>query len=243
MGKTVGRARLGSAAIVACAAVAIAAGCSGKTSGLDEPTIDEPSVPDPGGSGTLPPGDPVEPGEPQVQGTGPELSRVVVINGVELDGVTIDALEGELGWAVADGAYWYDTALGAVGLEGGPTAGFLPAGLTIGGPLLEDASGGTTGVVVNGRELPEDDLVALEQLFGAPIPPGRYFLDADGYYGYEGAIALGNVFDVVAASEQSGGGGFVEETAGGWIGSDGSDGYYFDPESGCSVMAGDGVSC
>jgi hypothetical protein len=187
--------------------------------------------------------DPDEPVDPTEPPGGTESARAVVVNGVGLDDRALDALESELGWAVADGVYWYDPVLGAVGLDGQATAGFLPAGLPLGGPLTEDASAGTTGVVVNGRELPPDDLAALEDLFAAPIPPDRYFLDAAGYYGYEGAAPLGNVFATIEQQQQQSSGGYVSETAGGWIGGDGDDSYYFDPESGCSVMAGDGVSC
>ena len=39
------------------------------------------------------------------------------------------------------------------------------------------------------------------------------------------------------------GGGYVEETQGGYIGGDGTTSYYSDPETGCSVIPGDGVSC
>lgn len=188
--------------------------------------------------------EPVEPEPVEPEPVEPEPLRAVVVNGVGLDEGTLLALEAELGWAVADGDYWYDPLLGAVGFTGGPTAGFLPAGLAIGGPLAPDASGGTTGVFLNGRELPPDDLALLEQLFAAPFPPDRYVLDAAGNYGYEGEAPLGNLFTTFEQQQQqpTGGGGPVE-TEGGWIGGNSSDGYYFDPESGCSVMAGEGVSC
>ena len=39
------------------------------------------------------------------------------------------------------------------------------------------------------------------------------------------------------------GGGYVEQTPGGYIGGDGTTSYYSDPETGCSVIPGDGVSC
>jgi len=245
MGQAKGGARSALAAVLLAAAVVLAtAGCSGKASAPDGPELGGGRTP-----GSVPPTQPE--GSEGVEGTGitegveevgPEVSAAVFVNGVGLDDGTLGALESELGWTVADGAYWYDPVLGAVGYEGGPMAGFLPPGLAIGGPLPEDASAGTTGVFLNGRELPVEDLTLLEQFFGA-IAPDYYFLDAEGYYGYEGDVPLGNVFDVVAANQQSGGGGVVEETAGGWIGGSGDDSYYFDPESGCSVMAGDGVSC
>jgi uncharacterized protein YraI len=36
--------------------------------------------------------------------------------------------------------------------------------------------------------------------------------------------------------------GYLEQTEGGYVGSDGTDSYYFDPDSGCTVTS-DGVSC
>lgn len=226
--------------------VVIAAGaCSGEAPG---PGPEEGST----GSGPPPP-EVTPPEEIEVEPEpDPEPGPVVVVNGVGLDGGTLAALESELGWAVAEGSYWYDPVLGAVGVAGGPMAGFLPAGLVIGGPLAPDASAGATGVFLNGRELPDADLAALEQLFAAPFPPDRYVLDAAGNYGYEGEPPLGNLFaDFQQSSPPADPGvdpgidpgpGTVTETAGGWIGGEGDDGYYFDPDSGCSVMS-DGVSC
>jgi hypothetical protein len=226
------------------AVTAVAGGAASGCTSADGPRLGEQQA----GTRATDPDEPLdptelpEPNDPLDPGELPE-ARAVVVNGVGLDDGALDALESELGWAVADGVYWYDPVLGAVGLDGQATAGFLPAGLLLGGPLTEDASAGTTGVFVNGRELPADDLAALEDLFAGPIPPDRYFLDAAGYYGYEGAAPLGNVFATIEQQQQQSGGGAVTETAGGWIGGDGDDSYYFDPESGCSVMAGDGVSC
>ena len=71
-----------------------------------------------------------------------------------------------------------------VGLEGGPTLGFIPAGLDVGGPLQADASGGGTGVFINGREIHPVDVAGLQQL--TPVVPGRYWVDARGLCGYEG---------------------------------------------------------
>ena len=223
-------------------AVAVAVATSACTSGdgIDLGTVGStvPTVPTDPAPTVSPPTSGAAP-DPELP-VGPRTVRAVYVNDVALDDGTIESLDLALGSPVTDGLYWYDPVLGAVGYEGGPTAGFLAPGLLLGGPLAADASAGTTGVFLNGRELPFEDLAALEQLFGISIPPDRYFLDAQGYYGYEGEPPLGNVFDVVA--QQSGGGGYTSETAGGWVGGDGDDGYYFDPDSGCSVMS-DGVSC
>jgi hypothetical protein len=171
----------------------------------------------------------------------PLTGRNVIVNEVQVDEDTLTALERQFGLRIEDGEYWYDPYSGAWGLPGGPTAGFIPAGLNLGGLLQEDASGGGTGVFINGRELHPQEVAGLEQLFGV-VQPGRYWLDAFGNYGFEGGVALGNlVYSIQAA--QGGGGGYFASTYGGYVGSDGNTSYFFDSESGCSVMTGDGVSC
>ena len=81
---------------------------------------------------------------------------------------------------VPAGSYWYDTATGAWGMVGGPTQGFLQPGLSVGAPLAVDASNGTTGVLLNGRNLPTQDLQYINQILGQPLSPGSYTLDAQG---------------------------------------------------------------
>jgi hypothetical protein len=170
------------------------------------------------------------------------VGRNVTINEDQVDDSTLASLEEQFGLRIEDGEYWYDPYSGAWGLPGGPTAGFIAAGLNLGGLLKEDASGGGTGVYINGRELHPQEVAGLEQLFGA-VQPGRYWLDAFGNYGLEGGVALGNLVYAIQATQGGGGGGYFDSTYGGYVGSDGNSSYFFDPESGCSVMAGDGVSC
>ncbi len=119
-------------------------------------------------------------------------SRNVVINGARLPDAELAALEQRFGGAVPDGRYWYDARCGAWGLDGGPTVGFTLAGLDVGGALGASASGGGTGVFINGRELHPIDVMGLEQLVG-PVVPARYWLDADGNAGYEGGSAIANL--------------------------------------------------
>ena len=162
----------------------------------------------------------------------------VRINRAELDAPTVQALA-QLGVQVAPGDYWYDPFSGLFGLMGGPGLGFTIPGLEIGGPLPADASGRGTNVFVNGRELHAADVVALMAL--GPILPGRYWLRYDGYYGMEGGMALGNL--IMLAQQATGGPGYNRSGPFGHLGSDGQSSYFFDPNSGCSVISGGGVSC
>lgn len=93
------------------------------------------------------------------------------------------------------GNYWYDRLTGAFGLKGGPCTGLGVAGLNIGGNLKANASGGGTGVFINGRELHPTDVAGL-QTFMQP-QRGRYWMDAYGNFGYENyPYPLGNVYSL-----------------------------------------------
>ena len=127
-----------------------------------------------------------------------QSDRHVVVNQERLSDADVAALEQRYRVRVQDGAYWYDHRIGTWGFEGGPAVGVIPAGLDIGGPLRADASNGTTGVFVNGRELHRQDVAALTGLLG-PIQPGRYWADANGNVGHEGGPALVNVYAVARA--------------------------------------------
>ena len=86
------------------------------------------------------------------------------------------------------GRYWYDQASGLWGVEGGPSAGQVAAGLPLGGALQPDASMSDTAVFINGREIHGDELAELRRMFGE-VPPGRYWLGADLIGGIEGQPA------------------------------------------------------
>ncbi|MBA3463598.1 MAG: hypothetical protein H0T46_26815 [Deltaproteobacteria bacterium] len=97
------------------------------------------------------------------------------------------------------GDYWYDARSGAAGRWGGPTLGFLPAGLQLGGPLPPNASGGgngmITGVFINGRELHPVDVQVMMKIYGQVIP-GRWWVDAQGNAGQEGGPPLLNLIQL-----------------------------------------------
>jgi hypothetical protein len=121
--------------------------------------------------------------------------RSVIINSVKLSDDQIEVLENAYRVRIQDGDYWYDPMTGGWGLRGGPTSGVMQAGLTLGGPLPADASNGNTGVFINGRQLPVQDLMLLQQVLSVPIWPGRYWLDARGNCGFEGGPMMGNIFE------------------------------------------------
>jgi len=119
------------------------------------------------------------------------------------DAKILEQLEAQSGQRTPDGDYWYDAKSGAAGKWGGPTSAILPAGLSLGGPLPANASGGGTQVFINGREIHPIDLQYLQQLLGR-VMPGRYWVDAQGNGGVEGGPPIVNLY--AAARQQATGG-------------------------------------
>src|SRR5262245_59009801 len=128
-------------------------------------------------------------------GEGPSMtatpSRQVFVNGSQIADAQVAALEQAYQTTIVDGRYWYDRISGAIGCEGGPCAGFIAAGLPLGGTMQANCSGGGTGVFINGREAHRLDVIALQRLL--PVAPGRYWVDAHGNAGYEGGPPLCNL--------------------------------------------------
>jgi hypothetical protein len=130
----------------------------------------------------------------------------IVVNGTTLTAAEIADYEKQFRITMLAGRYWYDPKCGAWGAEGGPTVGFLPANLKLGGPLEPDASGTTpTGVFINGRQIHPVDVAALQQV--TPVVPGRYWVDAAGWCGYEGnPTPLVNLVQLAQAARSRQGG-------------------------------------
>lgn len=120
-----------------------------------------------------------------VVGGGSEDGDGVQVNGHRLTTAELELLERVTGAPVPEANYWYDKRSGLWGHRGGPAAGTIAAGLDLGGPLAPDASGGTTGVFFNGREITGQELYWLQVRYGA-VPKGRYWLDGEGMGGVEG---------------------------------------------------------
>ena len=114
-----------------------------------------------------------------------EQQQGVVINGVVVTPHQLKQLGVQAG-QIQPGKYWYDAATGAWGLQGSGVQGFIQPGLQVGGALQANASNGRTGVYINGRQLPQSDLIQLQQAVGGQVPPGRYWCQANGNCGQEG---------------------------------------------------------
>lgn len=128
-------------------------------------------------------------------------ARKIMFNGRALSSEQLqrlEALERAYGVRIPDSSYWYDNRSGAVGLWQGPALAAFPAGLELGGPLPVNASLGGTGVFVNGRELHPLDVAGLSQIM--VVMRGRYWVDANGYFGAENGPVMGNLFMLANAA-------------------------------------------
>ena len=140
---------------------------------------------------------------PVIPGAGvPKAGRSVWCNGAMLSAEQLRLLDQAFRAGVADGVYWYDRAWGAWGRQGEGRMGLLAPGLNLGGPLRADASAGSTGVFVNGRQLGYWELLRLT---GIPfVPQRRYWVDAQGNFGVEGEPMRGNLHVMRARAEALG---------------------------------------
>jgi hypothetical protein len=159
--------------------------------------------------------------------------RNVVINDRRFSDEEVAQAERTYRVRIADADYWYDRVLGAWGVKGGPTRGFIASGLDLGGALRPDASGRGTNIFVNGRELHAYDVMALQQITGQ-IVPGRYFITAQGLAGVEGGPPLWNLAAMAAQAQRGSGGSntWQSKITGGSGFSDGTTGAVFLPGGG-----------
>lgn len=136
----------------------------------------------------------------------PAPAADVTINGVALTQRHKDEFVQRYGVAPVPGSYWYDAQSGLWGVAGQAAAGFLLPGHDY-GTLSADASSGRTNIFLNGRQMPQSEVLVFGALVGA-ILPGRYWLDGQGNFGYEGMpIPAGNLYIMAAASAGAYGGG------------------------------------
>jgi hypothetical protein len=136
----------------------------------------------------------------------------VTVNGVPLSEYQLFVLEYVHDTAFPSGAYWYDPLSGLWGEHGGPARLQLLRGMKLGGALRADASRGTSGVYLNGRQLPTSELQELQYHVGH-VPPGRYRLDSDGLSREVSAGGSGSRRAPATGDED----GYIERTQGGTI--------------------------
>lgn len=155
--------------------------------------------------------------EPVADPSAAAPSSGVTINGHVLTATEIQQLVQTYGVAPQPGTYWYDPRSGQYGAVGGPVMGLIKPGHAF-GTLRADASGGRTGVFLNGRQVPASEMQFYNLLLGH-IQPGRYWLDAQGNVGFEGQPAVANlvVAAVAAGVTTNGGGGSGGSPADKWL--------------------------
>jgi len=113
----------------------------------------------------------------------------IVVNGTPLPADTVRQLQRLYPVTIKPGRYWYDNVSGAWGWEGEPIAGQMLPGLKLGGTMRADASRGTSGIYINGRQITQSERVYLERSCQTRTAPGRYWVNARGVGGFEGGPA------------------------------------------------------
>lgn len=115
----------------------------------------------------------------------PKTSGKVMINGSALSAAQVAQLERRYRVKAQPGNYWYDAKSGLYGIVGQPATGFMYPDHNF-GKLAHNVSNGNTGVIVNGRELPQAEWAVWSQILGYWIQRGSYWFDSSGNAGYEG---------------------------------------------------------
>jgi hypothetical protein len=130
-----------------------------------------------------------------------------VINGVVLTDQQKAQFVRMYGVQPLAGEFWYDPRSGLWGVKGREAFGLIRPGHDY-GSLSSNASAGTTGVFINGRQINLAEAIYIRNLLGS-VMPGRWWLDgASGYFGLEGyAMPAGNLYQVARAAQSRGSGG------------------------------------
>ena len=135
-----------------------------------------------------------------------EAASEVRINGSVLTPELLNEFEAFYGVKPVAGDYWYDSNSGLYGVMGHQAAGMMMPGHVL-GEMPANASGGDTGVFMNGRNLTAVEVNYIAVLLQTPAMPGRYWLDAYGNCGMEGLpVPLVNFYEVSRQRFGSGGG-------------------------------------
>jgi len=136
-----------------------------------------------------------------------KLTDPVIINNRILTAEQLQELKTRYGVEPRPGNYWYDSTSGLYGVTGYPSYGFMYPGHNF-GPLSRNASAGNTGVIINGRELPQLEWAVWSYILGYYIQQGNYWFDSQGNAGYVGSnIPVVNLFAAARQNSYSGQGG------------------------------------
>jgi hypothetical protein len=131
----------------------------------------------------------------------------VIINNTALSREQIQEIKNRYGIEPKAGNYWYDSNSGLYGVTGYPSYGFMYPGHNF-GTLSRNASGGNTGVIINGRELPQLEWAVWSYILGYYIQPGNYWFDSQGNAGNMGSnVPVVNLFVAARKNSYSGMGG------------------------------------
>jgi len=131
----------------------------------------------------------------------------IVINDIVLSREQIQEIKNRYGVEPKPGKYWYDSASGLYGVAGYPSYGFMYPGHNF-GTLSRNASAGNTGVIINGRELPQLEWAVWSYILGYYIQSGNYWFDSQGNAGYVGInVPVVNLFAAARQNAYSGKGG------------------------------------
>jgi hypothetical protein len=114
-----------------------------------------------------------------------QTSGAVIINNKVLSKEQLRDIVTRYGVEPKAGNYWYDPVSGLYGVTGYPSYGFMYPGHNF-GVLSRNASSGNTGVLINGRELPQAEWAVLSYVIGYYVQPGSYWLDSQGNVGNSG---------------------------------------------------------
>ena len=128
----------------------------------------------------------------------------VFINEKEISPEQVSLLTHTYGAAPPPGNYWYDPRSGLYGYWGREAAGYIKPGHDF-GDVPAQASGGNTGVFINGREINLTEAQFFQRLFGV-VYQGHFWLDgATGNLGVEGnPTPLANLVVAMQRAQGSG---------------------------------------
>jgi len=171
--------------------VGVVMGGGERTEAVD-PSPQVPPVLASAGPEAPPTAEPAEARPTLVSAPAPSPGTGVFINGRELTAAQVGEMARTYGTPPQPGRWWYDPRSGLFGRVGEPVFGSVRPGHDF-GPLSANASRGTSGVYLNGRNLPPPEVALYSMLLG-PIQPGRYWLDGQGNVGHEGnAMPVANL--------------------------------------------------